>query len=136
MFSMAGKDIQATVLLAEDDELISQMYTTKLTHDGFSVVGAKDGEECIEKAQKGGIDLILLDIIMPKLDGFGVLGRLEKDEKTKNIPVVMLTNLGQDEDIEKGKALGAYDYLVKANLTPQQVSDKIKSVLKEVAKKR
>ncbi|HLD19691.1 MAG TPA: response regulator [Patescibacteria group bacterium] len=133
---MAGKDIHATILLAEDDELISQMYTTKLTHDGFKVVVAKDGEESIAQAEKGGIDLILLDIIMPKVDGFGVLEKLKKDEKTKNIPVVMLTNLGQDEDIEKGKALGAYDYLIKANLTPQQVSDKIKSVLKDVVNKK
>ena len=133
---MAGKDIHATILLAEDDELISQMYTTKLTHDGFKVVVAKDGEESIAQAEKGGIDLILLDIIMPKVDGFVVLEKLKKDEKTKNIPVVMLTNLGQDEDIEKGKALGAYDYLIKANLTPQQVSDKIKSVLKDVVNKK
>ena len=133
---MAGKDIHATILLAEDDELISQMYTTKLTHDGFKVVVAKDGEESIDQAEKGGIDLILLDIIMPKVDGFVVLEKLKKDEKTKNIPVVMLTNLGQDEDIEKGKALGAYDYLIKANLTPQQVSDKIKSVLKDVVNKK
>ncbi len=133
---MAGKDIHATILLAEDDELISQMYTTKLTHDGFSVITSKDGEETIEKIGKGGIDLMLLDIIMPKVDGFGVLEQLKKSDTTKNIPIIMLTNLGQDEDIEKGKALGAYDYLIKANLTPQQVSDKIKSVLKDVAKKR
>ena len=133
---MAGKDTQSTILLAEDDDLIAQMYTTKLTHDGFNVVVAKDGEESITQAGKGGIDLILLDIIMPKVDGFGVLEKLKKDEKTKNIPVIMLTNLGQDEDIEKGKSLVAYDYLVKANLTPQQVSDKIKSVLKEVGKKK
>lgn len=132
---MAGKDIQATILLAEDDELISQMYTTKLTHDGFRVMTAKDGEETLERAGTAGIDIMLLDIIMPKIDGFGVLEKLKKNEKTKNIPVIMLTNLGQDEDIEKGKALGAYDYLIKANLTPQQVSDKIKSVLKEVVKK-
>ncbi len=76
-------------------------------------------------------DLILLDIIMPKLDGFSVLKSLKENSSTKSTPVILLTNLGQDEDIKKGNELGAAGYLVKANLTPGQVVEKIKEVLKQ-----
>ena len=124
----------ASVLLVEGDELLSQMYKTKLSHDKFKVTTALDGEAGYAEIEKGDFDVVLLDVIMPKLDGFGVLEKMKANEKTKDVPVIMLTNLGQDEDIEKGKSLGAYDYLIKANLTPQQVSDKIKDVLKKIDK--
>ena len=124
----------ASILLVEDDELLSQMYKTKLSHDGFKVKTALDGEVGYAEIEKGSFDVVLLDVIMPKLDGFGVLEKMKTNDKTKEVPVIMLTNLGQDEDIEKGKSLGAFDYLIKANLTPQQVSDKIKDVLKKIDK--
>lgn len=124
-------DKKNKVLLVEDDEMLAEMYHTKFDHDGFDVLMAYDGVSALEKAKEKDIEIILLDVILPKLDGFSVLEQLKKEKETKNIPVIMLTNLGQDDDIEKAKKLGAVDYLVKANLTPQQVVDKVCEVLKK-----
>ncbi|KKT00861.1 MAG: hypothetical protein UV78_C0074G0005 [Parcubacteria group bacterium GW2011_GWA2_43_17] len=89
-----------------------------------------DGETGLELMKTHKPDLVLLDIIMPKLDGFSVLKKIKEDPATKNVPVILLTNLGQDEDVKKGNNLGAAGYLVKANLTPAQVVDKVKEYLK------
>lgn len=118
------------ILAVEDDSMLSIMYKTKLEADGFEVVVAADGVAGLKLAKENKIDLILLDIILPQLDGFSVLKELKSDAKTKKIPVIMLTNLGTDEDKAKGSKLGAVDYLVKASLTPEQVSAKIKEHLK------
>ena len=118
------------ILIAEDDKMIGSMYQTKLEQEGFIVLTADNGAQCLELVIKEKPDLIMLDIIMPQLDGFSVLQELKKDPKTKNIPVIMLTNLGTDEDKSKGEKLGATDYLVKANLTPAQVSEIIKKHIK------
>ena len=83
----------------------------------------------LDQAKKIDPDVILLDIILPQMDGFTVLKALKEDKATKNVPVVLLTNLGQDGDVKKGLELGAVDYLIKANFTPAQVVDKVKSVL-------
>lgn len=119
-----------TILLAEDDEMISGMYKTKLEQAGFEVLAATNGSDALELALDNKPDLVLLDIIMPQLDGFTVLERLKMSAKTKSIPVYLLTNLGTEEDIEKGKGLGAKDYLVKANLTPTEVLSKVKEEFK------
>lgn len=117
------------ILIIEDDAAIFNMYKGALEKDGYVVLEGKDGEEGLRLA--GNLpDLILLDIILPKIDGFGVLQKLKADPKTKNIPVIMLTNLGQDEDKEQGKKFGAADYWVKASFTPGQMSEKIKQYLK------
>lgn len=118
------------VLIIEDEESLAQMYQTKFEYEGYEVVVATDGSEGIEKAKKEKPDIILLDIILPKKDGFMVLKELKADKLTASITVIMLTNLGQDEDMAKGKKLGAIDYLVKANLTPAQLIDKVKKYLK------
>jgi DNA-binding response OmpR family regulator len=118
------------ILLVEDEKTLSDMYKTKFEKEGFKVVPVLTGEAVSDFAEKECVDIVLLDIILPKVDGFSALEDLKKNVKTKNIPVVMLTNLGQDEDILKGKKLGAEDYLVKSNLTPAQVVDKIKAILK------
>lgn len=115
-----------TILLAEDDTMISSMYKTKLEQANFNVLVADNGADGLDLALENKPDLILLDIIMPQLDGFAVLERLKMSSKTKNIPVFLLTNLGTEEDIQKGQELGAKDYLVKANLTPAEVLDKVK----------
>ncbi len=115
------------ILLVEDEKMLSTMYSTKFIKEGFDLVPAYDGEEGLAKAKSEKPDLILLDIIMPKLDGFVVLKALKEDPELKNIPVLLLTNLGQDEDIKKGKELGANDYFIKANHTPAEVVDKAKS---------
>jgi len=118
------------ILLAEDDSVIGPMYETKLTQDGFSVVLAVDGATALEALNKEKFDLVLLDIIMPQLDGFSVLEEIRSNSKIKNMPVIMLTNLGTDEDIEKGKKMGVIDYLVKSSLTPTEVSLRVKKYFK------
>ncbi len=119
------------VLLVEDDEMLHTMYTQKFTREGYEVLSAYDGAEGVKVAQEQHPDIILLDIIMPKMDGFAALKKLKKDEATSSIPVILLTNLGQEEDIRKGRELGAVDYFIKANHTPQEVVEKVKEVLGE-----
>lgn len=120
-----------TILIIEDEETISAMYKAKLEKSGnFKVLIADNGVSGLEAAKKEKPDIVMLDIILPQIDGFSVLEELKRKEATKRIPVIMLTNLGTEEDKEKGKKLGATDYLVKANLTPAQVEEKIKQYLK------
>jgi DNA-binding response OmpR family regulator len=121
---------KAKVLIVDDDAFLSGIYATKLELEGFAVVSARDGDEGLKAAAAERPDLILLDVLMPKLDGFEVLKRLKSAEETKAIPVIMLTNLGQKEDIEKGLEGGAVDYLIKAHFVPAEAVAKIKSVLK------
>ena len=122
-------DGKIKVLLVEDDKMIIDMYTLKFNQEGYDIVQAENGKDGLALAKKNIPDIILLDIILPQMDGFTVLKELKADDSTKNIPVVLLTNLGQDGDVKKGLELGAKDYLIKANFTPSQVVDKVKSVL-------
>ncbi len=119
------------ILIIEDEEMLVNMYESKFLTEGFQVLKALNGEDGLALALKEKPDLILLDIILPKMDGFLVLKSLKEEASTKNIPIILLTNLGQDEDINKGKAMGADDYLVKANLTPSEVVEKVKEILKK-----
>ncbi len=118
------------ILLIEDEEMLANMYETKFKNEGYKIRKALDGESGVDMALAEKPDIILLDIIMPKLDGFSVLKKLKDSPKTKDVPVILLTNLGQDEDVKKGQSLGAVGYLVKANLTPAEVVDKVKEYLK------
>lgn len=120
---------KAKILLVEDEKMLADMYATKFTMDGFTIVNAYDGKEGLEAARREKPDLILLDIIMPKLDGFAVLKELKQDESTAKVPVVLLTNLGQESDVKKGKDLGADDYFVKANHSPQEIVELVKKKL-------
>jgi len=120
---------QKKILIIEDDGFLLQMYSSKLTLEGFKVVDAIDGEKGVRVAKKELPDLILLDLMLPKKDGVTVLGELKKDKETKNIPVIILTNIGQKEDIDKCYELGAVDYLIKAHFIPSEVIGKIKKVL-------
>ena len=123
--------IQGKVLLIEDEKMLSTMYATKFAKEGYDLVQAFDGEAGLAKAKSETPAVILLDIIMPKLDGFAVLKALKSDATLKSVPVILLTNLGQDEDIKKGKELGAVDYFIKANHTPAEVVDKVKSLFEK-----
>ncbi|MFH1255158.1 MAG: response regulator [bacterium] len=125
---MVGK--KKKILVVEDDAMISSMYKTKFESDGFNVLTADNGIEGLELAKKEKPDIIMLDVILPQLDGFSVLDSIKKDKAVKSIPVIMLTNLSTEEDKAKGKKMGALDYFVKASLTPGQVSEKIKQRLK------
>ena len=124
---MADKKIK--ILLIEDDSFLSGMYDTKLKLEGFDVVLAEDGAKGLELAVSQGPDIILLDIILPKMDGFTALKHLKDNTETKKIPVILMTNLGQKEDVERGIALGAQDYLVKAHFMPSEVVEKIRQYL-------
>lgn len=117
------------VLIIEDDTMILDMYTLKFSQEGFEVSAAEDGQKGWDQAQSVMPHVILLDIILPEMDGFTVLKNLKEHEQLKDVPVILLTNLGQDGDVKKGLELGANDYLIKANYTPSQVVDKVKSVL-------
>ena len=121
---------ETKILLIEDEKMLAEMYRTKFNNEGFKIDVAFDGEEGLRAAKAEKPDLILLDIILPKLDGFLVLKELRDDLALKKTPVILLSNLGQDEDIKKGKKLGATDYFVKANHTPAEIVDKVKEVLK------
>lgn len=109
--------------------MLADMYTTKFAMEGFQAKKANDGQAGFDLVQEALPDIVLLDIIMPKLDGFAVLKMIKDDPKLKDIPVILLSNLGQDEDVKKGKQLGAADYFVKANHTPAEVVQKVKQVL-------
>ncbi len=114
------------ILLVEDEPFLSGMYQTKLKLEGFDVVAVLDGEQALEKIKGGKFDLVLLDIMMPKLNGFEVLKSIRKEKGViSKVPVLMLTNLGQKSDVEQGLLLGANDYIVKASFTPAEVVQKI-----------
>jgi len=119
------------ILIIEDEEVLVNMYETKFKSEGYEVYKANNGEEGLKSALEVKPDIILLDIIIPKIDGFMVLKKIKSDPSTKNVPVILLTNLGQEEDIKKGQEEGAADYLVKANMTPSEVVDKVREVLKQ-----
>ncbi len=118
------------ILIVEDDQMICSMYKTKFEADGFTCLTANNGPDGLAMAKKEKPDLIMLDVMLPQLDGFSILKEIKADSKTKSIPVIMLTNLGTDEDKAKGEKLGAADYWVKASLTPAEISKKIKERLK------
>lgn len=118
-----------TILVVEDDSFLVKIYISKLTREGFEVVAAYNGEEGINKAKSQKPDLILLDLVLPKKDGFSVLEDLKKDQKLKKVPVLIMSNLGQESDIIKGKEMGAVDYLIKANASINEVVEKIKEYI-------
>lgn len=121
--------VKKTILLVEDDPFLSDIYSTKLERVGYDVENAWDGQAVFKVLQQVTPDLILLDVVLPKMDGFEVLTKLKSDPETAKIPVIMLTNLGQKEDIERGFNLGAVDYLIKANFIPSEIIDKIQLFL-------
>lgn len=119
----------AHILIVEDDTFLSNIYKTKFEFEGFKVTTAENGEIGLAEAKKKQPDLMLLDILMPKLDGFGVLEALKKDKSISAIPVILLTNLGQKDDIQKGLELGAKDYIIKAHFKPSEVVETVRKVL-------
>ena len=118
-----------TIFVVEDNKFLTKFYRIKLEKEGFNVICAFDGEEAMQKIQTETPNIILLDIIMPKKSGMDVLVELKKDPKFQNIPVLVLTNLGQEEDMEKTLDAGADDYIVKADTSFEDVLDKIEKHL-------
>jgi len=117
-------------LIIEDDKFLRELITRKLLNEAYEVSEAVDGEEGIKKIKEEKPDLVLLDLILPGIDGFEVLSQMRKESALSSIPVIILSNLGQKEDVEKGLKMGAVDYLIKAHFTPGEIIDKIKSALK------
>jgi DNA-binding response OmpR family regulator len=117
------------ILFIEDESTLHKTIGEVLTQEGYEMISALDGEAGIRLAQTKKPDLILLDLILPKLHGFEVLKKLKEDEKTKNIPVIVLTNLEGMQDVEKAIKMGANAYLVKSNYTLEEVVEKIKNNL-------
>lgn len=117
------------ILIVEDDTFLSDMYQTKFLSAGYDVHIALDGEQCLAILKEGfRPDVMLLDVVMPRMDGIEVLGAIKNDEETKNIPVILLTNLGQENDIKRGMEMGAVEYLVKAHYTPSEVEKKVEEI--------
>jgi two-component system, OmpR family, response regulator CpxR len=121
---------KAKILLVEDDPMVVKMYQRKLTLEGFDLTLAYNGEEGLEALAKGRPDIILLDVMMPKMNGFEMLKIVKADPGLKDIPVVILTNLGdRSEDVERSKEVGADDYWVKANMPLNELTSKIRVIL-------
>ncbi|MBT3356511.1 response regulator [bacterium] len=113
------------ILVIEDDKFISEVYIARLSKEGFETVLVGDGEAAIKKAKEETPDLILLDIFIPKIGGMDVLRVLKEKDETRNIPVVMLTNATEEEYIDNAMGMGAVDYLVKSNYTPEEIVHKV-----------
>ena len=118
-----------TILIVEDDKFLRNFLVLKLTKENYNIIEAVDGEEGIKKIKEEKLDLVLLDLILPGIDGFEVLSQMRSDPSLHPIPVIILSNLGQEEDIKKGFNIGANDYLIKADFTLREVIEKIKSIL-------
>ena len=119
----------AKILFIEDDPLIVKIYTTRLTADGHEVLSAENGEDGIKLAETATPDLVILDIMMPKIDGFGVLEKLRANEQMKTKPILVYSNLAQEEEIKRAQTLGATEFIIKANLSPTEMVAKIKQYL-------
>lgn len=121
----------AKILLVEDDPLMSRMYMRVLRYEGFQVDFAENGEDGVAKAKSFMPDLILLDVMMSKMDGFRALEEIKSDLNTKNIPVIMLTNLAGEADKASALKKGAVKYLIKSNFKPKEVIEIVKGILKK-----
>jgi len=120
----------ARILLAEDDRILRKAGEIALRKKGYLVIVAADGEQALTKARAEAPDLILLDVMMPKFDGFEVLAQLKAGAATHDIPVIMLSNLGEESDVRRAAERGAYAYLVKSSVSPDQLAAKVAEALK------
>lgn len=121
--------IKKSILVAEDDPFYANIYRVKLAKEGFDVEIAENGEKALEAIRRKKPDLIILDLIMPVKDGFAVLKELNADAALKDVKVVVLSNLGQAEDVKKAKDLGAKDYIIRTNVSIQEMVTKIRGYL-------
>jgi CheY-like chemotaxis protein len=114
------------ILLVEDEEIMINLLEKKLKREGYEVSIAKDGEKGLEKIREEKPDLILLDIILPKMNGFEVMERMKEDEELSKIPVIVISNSGQPVELDRAKKLGAKDWLIKTEFDPEEVVQKVK----------
>lgn len=126
---MGDNNTPKQVLVVEDDQFLRDLIVRKLKEEGIKTLQAIDGEEGLRLAREKKPELILLDLILPGMDGFEVLRQLKADSGASGVPVIILSNLGQQSDIDKGLSLGAKDYLIKAHFTPSEIVEKVKKAL-------
>lgn len=131
---MKSKTGKFKILVIDDEPALLNILKIKLEQEGYKFFGARSGEEGLDLAKKERPHLILLDLIMPEMDGFAVLSQLKKVPETKNIIVVILSVSGREEDIKKGFKMGAVDYLVKTKFTLEEMIEKIRKCLERKAK--
>src|SRR3989344_6438753 len=128
------KNSMEKILLVEDDPFLIDIYTTKMKESGFQVDVASSGEAAFQKASEGNFDLMVLDIVLPQMDGWEVLVKIQneksKNQNLKDLKIIVLSNLGQKEEVETGLNLGATKYLIKAHFTPSQIVEEIKKLIK------
>lgn len=117
------------ILIIEDDKFLAKMLSRMLESHQYETIMASTGKEGLVKASAGEANLILLDIMLPDIDGFDLLETIKGDQRIKKIPVVIMSNLGQPEDMQQGRALGAQDYLVKSDLSLDEVVNKVRKYL-------
>src|SRR3989338_1191734 len=117
------------VLVVDDDSFLREMYRTKFAIEGFNVEACEDGEQALRRLPKFMPDIVLLDILMPKVDGLTFLKKMKAQKRYRKIPVILLTNLGKKETVDEGFKLGAVDYLIKVHFIPSEVIQKVKKYL-------
>jgi len=117
------------VLLVEDDPFLIDIYTTKLKTEGFDLLLAKNGEEALEKIENNKPSLVILDIVLPNMDGWQVLKQIKNIRGVEKMKILVLSNLGQKEEVEKGLKLGADKYLIKSDFTPSQVVKQLNKLI-------
>ncbi len=120
---------EQSILIIEDDKFFRDLVANKLDKENFKVLRACDSEEAFRILEKEIPSLIILDLILPGLDGFEILSILKKDKKTNGIPVVVLSNLGQKEDVDRAKSFGVIEFMIKVNHTPDEIVARVKHVL-------
>lgn len=123
------KEKTTTILLTEDDPFLIDIYSTKIKEAGFEVEIAQNGEECLAKVREKKPDILVLDIVLPQINGWEVLRKIRNDENLKYLKIIILSNLCQKTEIEEGFKLGATKYLIKAHYTPSEVVNEIKKLL-------
>ncbi|MFA6515259.1 MAG: response regulator [Candidatus Paceibacterota bacterium] len=118
------------VLIIEDDSFLQGLEASKIEKEGYSIITASSGEEAMKKIYEPGIDIVLLDLILPNFDGFEILKKIKEVEELKNIPVIVFSNLSEEKSIKKSKELGAIDFMVKSNFTLDELVKHINTILK------
>lgn len=117
------------ILIVEDDTFLKNLESSKFNREGFEVLPASSSEDVDRILTETIPDIILLDLVLPGLDGFGILKKLKTDEKTKNVPVIIFSNLSDEKDVIKAKESGATEFIVKANFTLDEIAQKIKTIV-------